>query len=382
VVGISGLATILVLRFVAPRIPGALVLVVGGLIASGLLDLADRGIATVGDVPRGVPLPTLPSLELMASNTSEVGLAAVALLLIGFSQTAGDARAFAARHRYRIDINQESLAQGMSNLGAGVFQGMPVSTSLSASSLNDAAGARTPLASLVTGGMVVLTLFALAPLFSGLPKPVLAALIIDAVVFGMMDVPEMRRLWRVKRVDFWIAVAAILGVLTVGVLAGVVVGIVLSMAWLIYVSANPLTPILGRNPGTTAFRSLEEYPDGETYPGVLVMRFDGALFFVTTDALEDRLRQAVLSSAEPITAVVVDFAGVNFIDSQGSAVLGEIKTLADSAGISLRLARVKPNVLAVLWADGVADRIGPERLHDNVDQAVRAELDARATGNR
>ncbi|MDH5292174.1 MAG: sodium-independent anion transporter [Acidimicrobiia bacterium] len=154
------------------------------------------------------------------------------------------------------------------------------------------------------------------------------------------------------------------------------------MAWLIYVSANPLTPILGRNPGTTAFRSLEEYPDGETYPGVLVMRFDGALFFVTTDALEDRLRQAVLSSAEPITAVVVDFAGVNFIDSQGSAVLGEIKTLADSAGISLRLARVKPNVLAVLWADGVADRIGPERLHDNVDQAVRAELDARATGNR
>ena len=381
-VGISGLATILVLRFVAPRIPGALVLLVGGLIASGLLDLADRGIATVGDVPRGVPLPTLPSLELMASNTSEVGLAAVALLLIGFSQTAGDARAFAARHRYRIDINQESLAQGMSNLGAGVFQGMPVSTSLSASSLNDAAGARTPLASLVTGGMVVLTLFALAPLFSGLPKPVLAALIIDAVVFGMMDVPEMRRLWRVKRVDFWIAVAAILGVLTVGVLAGVVVGIVLSMAWLIYVSANPLTPILGRNPGTTAFRSLEEYPDGETYPGVLVMRFDGALFFVTTDALEDRLRQAVLSSAEPITAVVVDFAGVNFIDSQGSAVLGEIKTLADSAGISLRLARVKPNVLAVLWADGVADRIGPERLHDNVDQAVRAELDARATGNR
>ncbi|MDH4119002.1 MAG: SulP family inorganic anion transporter, partial [Acidimicrobiia bacterium] len=337
VVGISGLATILVLRFVAPRIPGALVLVVGGLIASGLLDLADRGIATVGDVPRGVPLPTLPSLELMAANTSEVGLAAVALLLIGFSQTAGDARAFAARHRYRIDINQESLAQGMSNLGAGVFQGMPVSTSLSASSLNDAAGARTPLASLVTGGMVVLTLFALAPLFSGLPKPVLAALIIDAVVFGMMDVPEMRRLWRVKRVDFWIAVAAILGVLTVGVLAGVVVGIVLSMAWLIYVSANPLTPILGRNPGTTAFRSLEEYPDSETYPGVLVMRFDGALFFVTTDALEDRLRQAVLSSDEPITAVVVDFAGVNFIDSQGSAVLGEIKTLADSAGISLRL---------------------------------------------
>ena len=136
----------------------------------------------------------LPSPAFIIDNVAVIGPAAVGLLLIGFSQTAGDARDFASRHRYRININQESLAQGMANVGSGVLQGVPVSTSLSASSLNDQSGARTPVASLSTGVLVILTLLVLAPLFSALPKPVLSAVIIDAVVFGMMNVPEMRRL--------------------------------------------------------------------------------------------------------------------------------------------------------------------------------------------
>jgi high affinity sulfate transporter 1 len=379
VVAMIALVTILVLRFAAPKVPGALVLVVAGLVASRLFDLAGRGIDTVGDVPRGLPAPAVPSLELISSNASEVVVAAVALVLIGFSQTAGDARTFAARHSYRIDVDQESVAQGMSNVGAGLFQGMPVSTSLSASSLNDASGARTPVASLVTGVVVLLTLLVLAPLFSDLPKPVLSALIVDAVVFGMMDVAEMKRLWRVKRVDFWIALAAIVQVLSVGVLAGVVVGIVLSMAWLIYVSTRPEMPVLGRQPGTSAFRPLELHPDGETYSGILVIRIDGNFFFVTTDTIEDRLREAVLGSVEPIEAVVIDFAGVNFIDSQGSADLGRMATLAEQAGISLRLARVAPAVMDVLQADGIVDQLGEDRCHPNVDLAVKACLGERTS---
>src|SRR5439155_23203367 len=136
-----------------------------------------HGAAQVGEVPSGLPTPTLPDLQLVGDHLSTIVVASVALLLIGFSQTAGDARAFATRHRYRIDVDQESVAQGMANVGAGALQGMPVSTSLSASSLNDSAGARTPLASLITGGLVLLTLIVLAPLFSQLPKPVLAAVI-------------------------------------------------------------------------------------------------------------------------------------------------------------------------------------------------------------
>ena len=222
-----------------------------------------------------------------------IGIAAAALLLIGFSQTAGDARAFATRHRYRIDVDQESVAQGMANVGAGVFQGMPVSTSLSASSLNESAGARTPVASLVTGGLVLATLIVLAPLFSELPKAVLAAIIIDAVVFGMIDIPELRRLYRVTRFDFWIAVAAILGVLSAGVLAGVVIGVVLSLGWLIYVATRPPMPLLGRELDTQVFRDIGENPDDQTFEGIVVLRLDGGLFFATAEALENRIRTIV-----------------------------------------------------------------------------------------
>jgi high affinity sulfate transporter 1 len=373
-VGGLALATILVLRFAAPKVPGALVLVIGGLLASSWLDLADRGVSTVGEVPRGLPSPEFPGIDVFTENFATIAVAAVALLLIGFSQTAGDARLFASRHDYQINVNQESIAEGMSNLGAGLFQGIPVSTSLSASSLSDSSGARTQMASVVTGVMVVLTLFIFAPLFSDLPKPVLAAIIIDAVVFGMMDVAEMRRLWRIDRVDFWIAIAAIVGVLTAGVLAGVVIGIALSLGWLVYVNANPATPELGRLSGTTSFRSLDDHPDGETYPGVFVMRFEGGLYFVTTAVLADRLRDLMLTAEVPVEQVVLDFEAVNFVDSQGVAELDRLLRLAGERGVSVRFARLRENVQDMLVTAGVIDRLGESHLHASIDGAVNAAL--------
>ena len=169
-VGALALALILGLRFLPPAVPGALVLVAAGIVASNVFDLQAHGVALVGDVPSGLPSPAIPSPSLVAENAATILIAAFALLLIGFSQTAGDARAFATRHRYRIDVDQESVAQGMANVGAGLMRGMPVTTSLSASSLNESAGARTPLASLITGGLVLLTLLFLAPLFSDLRR--------------------------------------------------------------------------------------------------------------------------------------------------------------------------------------------------------------------
>ena len=369
-VGVVSLTVILVLRFAAPAVPGALVLVVGGLVASGLFELGSHGVALVGHVPRGLPSPELPAWSIVREHYAVVGIAAFALLLIGFSQTAGDARAFAARHRYRVDVNQEAVAQGMANLGAGVFQGMPVSTSLSASSLNESAGAMSPVASLVTGALVLLTLIVLAPLFSVLPKAVLGAVIIDAVVFGMIDVPEMRRLYRVTRFDFWVAAAAIVGVLSVGVLAGVVVGVVLSLIWLVYVATRPAMPLLGREPGTQVFRDLVENPDDETFAGIVVLRLDGGLFFATAEALEDRVRALAEESA--MRSLVLDLEGVDFIDSQGASKLTELHELTEASDVSFRLARVKPHVLAVLRADGIVERIGADHIHGNVHRAVEA----------
>ncbi len=376
-VGVVALAVILGLRFTMPRIPGALVLVVGGLIGSVLLDLGAQGVALVGPVPRGLPLPQVPSIDVVSQNLPTIAISAFALLLIGFSQTAGDAQAFATRHRYRVDLNQESVAQGMANVGAGFFQGMPVSTSLSASSLNEAAGARTPVASLATGAIVLATLILLAPLFSELPKAVLAAIIIDAVVFGMIDVAEFRRLRRVKPFDFWIAIAAVIGVLSVGVLLGVVVGIVLSLLWLINVTTRPSMPLLGRETGTHVYRDLKEYPGDETYPGIAVIRIDGGVFFATAAALDERVR-AILARQPDLHSLVLDFEGVNFVDSQGAAKLRDLHELTDASGVDLRLARVKPDVSRVLAADGVIDRIGRERIHGNVHRAVEAAKRARS----
>jgi len=351
-VGLAALGVILGLRKAAPKVPGALVLVVGGLLASAAFDLGAHGVALVGDVPSGLPAPALPDLHVFGDHLATILPAAVALVLIGFSQTTGDARAFATRHGYRVDLNQESLAQAMANGGAGLFQGMPVSTSLSASSLNESAGARTPLASLATGGLVLLTLIALAPLFSDLPKAVLAAVIIDAVVFGMIDVRELRRLYRVKRVDFAIALAALVGVLSAGILAGVIIGVALSLAWLVVVTTAPEIETLRQDGG----------------PGVVVVRPDGGLFFATADALHDRLRELAEAADPPLRAIVLDLEGVNFVDSQGAAKLTELSRLGESHRVALRLARVKGPVRSVLEAEGVMLPI-----HGSVHEAVEAE---------
>jgi sulfate permease, SulP family len=376
VVGVISLLVVFGLRAVAPRVPGALVLVVGGLLAASIFDLGAKGVALVGDVPSGLPAFQLPSLQLMLDHITTTLLAAVALLLIGFSQTAGDARTFAAKHHYQIDINQESTAQGLSNTAAGLFQGMPVSTSLSASSLNDHSGARTGVASLTSGITVVLTLLFLAPLFSNLPKPVLAALIIEAVVMGMMNVPEMRRLARVQRFDFWIAVAAIVGTLVFGVLAGVIIGILLSLIWLVSVATRPKMPALGLEEGTQVFREVDEHPEDTVYPDVAVIRLDGGLFFATADAFDDRLRE-VIQSGSPLTGIVLDCGGMNFIDSQGVDKLGDIIDLATESGVTLRLARLKPPVRATLERDGVIERLGADRIHGNIYRAVEAERSVR-----
>ena len=375
-VGVLALGLILGLRFLRPAIPGALVLVAAGILAAHVFDLEAHGVAVVGDVPSGLPAPELPSFDLVQEHIATIGVAAIALLLIGFSQTAGDARAFAARHKYPIDVDQESVAQGMANVGAGVFQGMPVSTSLSASSLNESAGARTPLASLVTGALVLLTLLFLAPLFSTLPKPVLAAVIIDAVVFGMIDVGELRRLYRVTRFDFWIAVAAIVAVLSAGVLAGVAIGIVLSLGWLIYVATRPPMPLLGRERGHAGVPRARREPRRRDVPRRRRAAPRQRPVLRDEPGARGPRPSAGAGRVAPLGALVLDFEGVNFIDSQGAEQLAAILELVESSGGTLRLARVKPSVLAVLRADGFVDRLAADRIHGNVDRAVEAQLSA------
>ena len=194
----------------------------------------------------------------------------------------------------------------------------------------------------------------------------------------MIDIPELRRLYRVKRFDFVIAVFAIVGVLSAGVLAGVVIGVALSLGWLIYVTTAPAMPLLGRERGTELFRESDENPGDETFPGLAVLRLDGGLFFATADALHDRLRAVTQDGDVPVHGVVLDLEGVDFIDSQGAAKLAEIGELGERAGIAVRLARVKSAVITVLDADGVVAQIGADHVHGEVYEAVQAQLAADA----
>ena len=228
-----------------------------------LFGLADDGVELIGDVPSGLPSFVLPDLDLIVDNLGTILSAAVGLLLIGFSVSTAAVRQYASKHNYRIDVNQELLAQGMSNVASGLFQGVFNNGSLSKSPVNDGAGARSQVSNLAQAAFIILTLLVLAPMFADLPDAVLGAIIIQAVVMGMMDVGEMKRLLFVKPFEFLAATAALLGVMTFGILEGVFIGVGLSMLWLVAVSALPLIPELARRPGTQAFLDVDEYPDGE-----------------------------------------------------------------------------------------------------------------------
>ena len=369
-VGVAALLVLFGVKFLAPKVPAELVAVVLGIVATVVFGLGDHGVELIAKVPSGLPSPSVPDIHLILDNWSVVFGAAVGLVLIGFSVTTAGVRQYATKHNYRIDVNQELLAQGMSNVSSSLFQGVFNNGSLSKSPVNDGAGARSQVASLAQAGFIILTLLFLAPIFSKLPEAVLGAIIIEAVTLGMMNIGEMKRLLLVKRYEFGAALAALLGVMTFGILQGVFIGVGISIIWLVAVSALPYIPELGRKPGTDAFYDLERHEDCQTIPGLKILRFDGGLFFVNADALADRLRQIRLESPEGLDGVILSMEGVNFIDTEGADVMLKIAQAGVAAHIDLHLARVKPQVVEVLAHDGFFELVDRDHVHDNITGAV------------
>jgi high affinity sulfate transporter 1 len=370
VVGVAALVLLFVLKIYAPKVPCALVALVLGIGASAVFALSAQGVAVVGKVPRGLPIPALPDISLIKQHFGLILSAAIGVLLIGFSESLASARQYAAKYHYDIDINQEMLAQGMANFISGLFQGVNVDGSLSKSSVSDAAGAKSEMASLAQGVFVILTLLILAPLFADLPEAVLGAIVIEAVVFGLMDIKAMKRIYRLNRTEFWVGTIALLGVLTFGTLKGVLIGLILSLLVLIARSSEPNIPVLGRWPGTEVFHSLNENPDSETFPGLVIIRFDGALYFATANALRDKVREVTTDVDPPVRELLIDMEGVNYLDLEGSDMLAEITKDMRTVGVEIHLARVKHAVMQMLEKDGVDQVIGHDHIHDKVVDAV------------
>ena len=374
VVGVVALLVLFGIKLLAPKVPAELIVVALGIVATIVFDLGARGVGLIAEVPRGFVSPSIPDIHLILDNWSQVSGAAVALVLIGFSMTTAGVRAYASKHEYRIDLNQELLAQGMSNVSSSMFQGIFNNGSLSKSPVNDAAGARSQVANLAQAGFIILTLLFIAPIFSKLPDAVLGAIIFVAVTLGMMNVGEMKRLFHVKPYEFVAALAALLGVMTFGILQGVFIGAGISFVWLVAVSALPSIPELGRVPGTDAFVDLDQHDEFETIPGLKILRFDGGLFFVNAGALSDRLRQLRVDSPTGLAGVILSMEGVNFIDTEGSDALVSLAKIGLDADIDVRLSRVKPQVLDVLDRDGFFELVSRDHVHPNIVDAVQGHL--------
>jgi MFS superfamily sulfate permease-like transporter len=264
------------------------------------------------------------------------------------------------------------FAHGIANAAAGLFQGVGLTGLFGESTVSAGAGGRTGLASIALGILLILTLLFLAPLFSHLPQPVLAAVITVTVIFGLLKVGAMRRLWRLSRTEFWLATAALLGVLTFGILQGVLIGVGLSLLWLVWRASHPAIPVLGRMPDSRVYHSLDRFPDSEVHPGLLILRFDGPLFFATAPHLRDRIR-ALIPGADPeVRGIILDLEGTNIIDLEGSDALHNVVKELGAAGIDFHLVRIKEGVLETLEKDGVLETLGPERLFDYVHEAVEA----------
>jgi high affinity sulfate transporter 1 len=367
--GLLSLAAMLFLRHLAPRVPAALVVAVVATILVGLFGGKAAGVSVVGDLPYGLPHLALPNLD--RAMLKELVPGALAIVLVGYAEALGGAKAAAMQGGGDIDPNQELIAHGPANILSGLFGGFLVVGSLSKTSVAITAGARTQLANLVAAVFCFLTLVLLTPLFRGMPHPALAAIVIAAMLHlskpGYLGDLLARTRW-----EFVLAAIVIAGELTLGVPHGIALGVALSLLMLIYRTSHPEGAVLGQLPGTEAYRDVRRHPKALTFPGLLIWRAGGDLFFASIGYLDAGLKAALSAARPPAKHVLLDADSVNFIDTSAcDALLNAIKQL-QSQGITTAFARVRDEVRERMRLGGLEALVGPANFYERVTDGVRA----------
>jgi sulfate permease, SulP family len=347
-----------------PRAPVPLVAVGIAITASALLGLHEAGVSTVGNIPRGLPAFVWPQLDLVA----EMWPAAAGIALMSFTETIAAARAFSAPGEPRPVPNQELLAVGMANFGGGFFGAMPAGGGTTQTAVNRAAGARTQVAELVTAAAAVATLLLLAPLIALMPQAALAAVVV-AYSVGLIKPAEFREILRVRRIEFYWAVIALLGVMMLGTLKGILVAVIVSVLALAQQAYSPPVYALGRKRGTNVFRARsDEHSDDETWPGLLIMRTEGRAFFANAQQIGDKM-WPLLEQAKP-SVVVIDCSALIDIEYTALKMLTEAEEKLRADGITLWLAALNPAVLEVVKQSRLGEVLGQQRMFFNVQMAV------------
>jgi high affinity sulfate transporter 1 len=366
IVGFASLALLFGLERFAPKVPAALTVVVLSVL---YVQIVDPDIAVVGEIPQGLPEVGIPDFS--SDDVVDLLLGGLAVALIGFSEGYGAASSFARKYGDRLQNNQEFIAVGASNIGASLTSGMVVGGSLSKSAANDSAGAKSQISNVVVAALVVLTLLFLAPFFESLPEATLAAVVIHAL-WHSANPRKLAPVWRVSRVEFWLAVVVLIAVLTLDTLPAILIGVIVSLAVLVYRISFPQVSEMGRDPHTGVFESLAVHEDAERIPAIVVYRFDAPIIYSNAGAFTDGARRLVDAADPPARVLILDCEEMFEIDFTGiEAVDGLVEEMRD-AGVKVRLARVHGPMMDKLRSSGVIERLGEENVFRQVGEAARA----------
>jgi sulfate permease, SulP family len=366
--GILCLIAMLLLRYLAPAVPAALVVLAVATIVIGVLGGEATGVQVAGHIPSGLPHLTSPNLDLTVLY--ELAPGALAIVLVGYAEALGAAKAAAIQRGGDINPNQELVAHGPANILSGLFGGFLVVGSLSKTSVATAAGARSQVANLVAAALCFLTLILLTPLFRNMPRPALAAIVIAAMLH-LTKPKYFRDLFARSRESFVSALIVIAGELTLGVLQGIALGVMLSLLILIYRTSHPHGAALGQLPDTEAYRNVERHPESIAFPGLLIWRIGGDLFFASVGHVREALI-ASLAVRQDVKRVLLDFGAVNFMDiSAGDELLSLVKKL-QSQGVTIAFARVRDVVRDDMRLAGIEAILGASNFHERITDGVRA----------
>ena len=367
-IGLVCLALIAVLQRVLPKVPAVLVAVVVAIVATNVFSLAQHGVDVVGTLPQGFPPLTLPRVHLSDMALLVGGAAGIAL--VSLADTIATASAFAERSGDELDASGEMIGIGTANLAAGLFQGFPVSTSGSRTAVAEQAGAKTQVTGLVGAVLITLMLVLVPGLLRDLPQPTLAAVVITASL-SLADIPGTVRLWRQSRPDWVVSIGAFAGVALLGVLPGIVVAVLLSIANVFRRAWWPYQTVLGRVPELPGFHDVHSYPEAEQLPGLVIFRFDGPLFFANSRTFRDQILRIAAASPPP-SWIVVAAEPITDVDTTAADMLKDLDEAINAQGVSLVFAEMKDPVRRKIDRYELTQTIDPEHFFATLDAAVSA----------
>lgn len=369
--GLAALGVLLLGKWLLPGKPVAIVVVLGGIVASRWFALDDAGVKILGTVPQGLPPVHLPAIGW--HDLDELLPLAFACFLLAAVETAAIGRMFAAKHGTRLDSDREFLAIGAANLAAGLGGGLPVSGGMSQSLVNESGGARTPLSGLVAAVLMLAVTVWFSGLLADLPQPVLAAIILMAVT-SLIRFAALARLWRAHRQEFLVAMVALVGVLGAGLLRGVLIGAILSLLLLLRRAARPHVAFLGRIPGMDRFSDLERNPDNEPVPGALLFRSEASLLYFNVEAVREAVLAELRAAATPVRLVVCDLSTSPHVDMAGAEMLAALHEELAGRGVQFQVVEARANVRDMLRLEGLEEQLGPIDRRASLAEVVRAFL--------